>query len=122
MTSSDGATWQPLAAALLGRRCRTGAKAGYTRNSDGSFDIQTTSGGFFALLPEVTRPPAPAGLDGALLARAARALAGRSRPAASGAAVSYQVTLGQQAAARDPGPDDRGRRARSTTPRRASTA
>ena len=79
MTSTDGATWRPLQPLFSGALPK-GAGAGYTRNPDGSVEIETMAGGFFALLPETAPPPAPAGLTGQLLTRRPRPLvAGRER-------------------------------------------
>jgi Rv2525c-like, glycoside hydrolase-like domain len=94
MTSSDGLSWQPLSP-LFGGALANGAKAGYTRNSDGSFDIQTTAGGFFALLPEKARPPAPDGLT-ARFSHGQLVLSWPKSAGSAGDAVSYRVTLGQK--------------------------
>jgi hypothetical protein len=91
MSSSDGTTWQPLPP-LYGGALPTGAKAGYTRNADGSVDIATTAGGFFALLPETARPPAPAAPT-AHFSHGQLVLSWPKSVGAGGAAVSYQVTL-----------------------------
>jgi hypothetical protein len=94
MTSTDGINWQPLPP-LFGGALANGAKAGYTRNPDGSFDIQTTSGGFFAVLPEQARPPAPDGLT-ARFTHGQLVLSWPTSTGAAGNAISYKVTLGQK--------------------------
>jgi hypothetical protein len=94
MTSSDGITWQPLPP-LFGGALANEAKAGYTRSPDGSFDIQTTVGGFFALLPEKSRPPAPDGLT-ARFTHGQLVLSWPASTGAAGNAISYRVTLGQK--------------------------
>jgi hypothetical protein len=94
MTSADGVDWQPVAP-LFGGALANGAKAGYTRNPDGSFDIQTTSGGFFALLPEQARPPAPDGLS-ARFSHGQLVLSWPESVGAAGNAISYRITLGQK--------------------------
>ncbi len=91
MSSTDGVNWSPLPPLLAGA-LPAGAKAAYSRNPNGSFDITTTADGYFALLPELVRPPAPASLSarfshGQLVLRWPKSIG------ASGAAVSYQVTL-----------------------------
>jgi hypothetical protein len=91
MSSRDGATWQPLPPLYSGA-LPTGAKAGYTRNADGSVDIATTAGGFFALLPEKSRPPAP-GAPTARFSHGQLVLSWPKTTGAGGAAVSYQITL-----------------------------
>ena len=90
----DGVDWQPLPP-LFGGALANGAKAGYTRNPDGSFDIQTTTGGFFAALPEKARPPAPDGLT-ARFTHGQLVLNWPQSTGAAGNAVSYRVTLGQK--------------------------
>jgi hypothetical protein len=94
MTSSDGVNWQPLPP-LFGGALQSGAKAGYTRNANGSFDISTTSGGFFALLPEKTPPPAPGGLT-AQFSHGQLVLSWPKSTGSAGDAISYRVTLGQK--------------------------
>ena len=91
MSSTDGESWHPLQPLFSGG-LPEGQKAGYTRNPNGSFDISTTTSGFFALLPEVTPPPAPASLDGHF-AHGQLVLSWPKSLAASGPAVFYQVTL-----------------------------
>jgi len=91
MSSSDGLDWQPLRPLYSGA-LPAGAKAGYTRNADGSVDIETTTGGYFALLPETSRPPAPANLVGRF-SHGQLVLSWAKATGAGGAAVSYQVTL-----------------------------
>jgi hypothetical protein len=91
MASSDGTSWHPLQPLFSGALPK-GAKAGYTRNANGSVDIATTSGGYFALLPEVSRPPAPSELNGHF-AHGQLVLSWPKAMAVSGEAVSYQVTL-----------------------------
>ena len=91
MTSTDGATWTPLQPLFSGTLPR-GVRAGYSRNADGSLDIETTSSGFFAVLPERTRPPAPADLTGHF-SHGELVLSWGKSTGPSGAAVSYQVTL-----------------------------
>jgi hypothetical protein len=94
MSSSDGVDWQPIPP-LFGGALANGAKAGYTRNPDGSFDIQTTSGGYFALLPEKARPPAPDGLS-ARFSHGQLVLSWPKSVGSAGDAISYRVTLGQK--------------------------
>jgi len=91
MASTDGQTWHPLDALFSGG-LPAGASAGYTRNPNGSFDIQTTQPGFYALLPEVTPPPAPATLEGHFT-QGQLVLSWPKSLAVSGPAVFYQVTL-----------------------------
>jgi Domain of unknown function (DUF1906) len=91
MTSTNGKTWKPLGA-LASAVLPTGTSAGYARNPDGSVDVVTTAGGYFALLPELGRPPAPASLaghfeHGRLVLQWPRAMS------ASGPAISYQITI-----------------------------
>ena len=45
MTSSDGVELAAAASRSSAARLADGAKAGYTRNPNGSFDIQTTTAG-----------------------------------------------------------------------------
>jgi hypothetical protein len=94
MTSTDGLNWQPLPP-LFGGALQSGAKAGYTRNANGSFDISTTAGGFFALLPEQTPPPAPVGLT-AQFSHGQLVLSWPKSTGSAGDAISYRVTLGQK--------------------------
>jgi Domain of unknown function (DUF1906) len=101
MTSTDGATWKPLQALFSGALPK-GARAGYSRNPDGSVDIETTAGGFFALLPESSRPPAPTGLTGRF-DHGALVLSWAKSLAASGPAISYRVTLGTHPLLSTPG-------------------
>jgi hypothetical protein len=91
MTSTDGASWQPLQPLFSGALPR-GARAGYSRNPDGSVDVETTTGGFFALLPEAARPPAPAALTGHFV-RGELVLSWPAAAGAGGPAVGYRVTL-----------------------------
>jgi hypothetical protein len=91
MTSTDGVTWTPLQPLFSGLLPK-GARAGYTRNADGSLDIATTDSGFFAVLPERTRPPAPSGLTGHF-SHGELVLSWGTSTGPSGDAVSYQVTL-----------------------------
>ncbi len=101
MASSDGATWQPLEPLYSGE-LPAGVRSGYTRNHDGSVDIETTVGGFFALLPETTRPPAPAGLDGHF-SHGQLVLNWPKSEGASGSAISYEVTLANHSLLTIPG-------------------
>ena len=94
MTSTDGATWRPLQPLFSGALPK-GAGAGYTRNPDGSVDIETMAGGFFALLPETAPPSAPGGLTGHF-SRGDLVLSWPAASAASGPAISYRVTLGNR--------------------------
>ncbi len=94
MTSSDGVDWRPLQP-LFGGALANRAKAGYTRNPDGSFDIETTTGGFFAVLPEKARPPAPDGLT-AQFSHGQLVLSWPKSVGSAGDAISYRVTLGQK--------------------------
>jgi hypothetical protein len=91
MTSADGASWQPLQPLFSGALPK-GARAGYSRNPDGSVDVETTAGGFFAVLPETARPPAPVALAGHFV-RGALVLSWPATTGASGPAVAYRVTL-----------------------------
>jgi hypothetical protein len=91
MTSSDGTTWRPLQPLFSGTLSK-GARAGYSRNANGSFDIETTAGGYFAVLPERSRPPAPAALTGRF-SHGQLVLSWPKSVGPSGPAVSYQVTL-----------------------------
>jgi hypothetical protein len=92
MTSTDGTTWKPLAPLFSGLLPK-GARAGYSRNADGSLDIETTANGFFAVLPETTRPPAPTNLT-SRFSHGQLVLSWDMSTSASGDAVSYRVTLG----------------------------
>jgi hypothetical protein len=94
MTSSDGINWEPVPP-LYGGALQTRSRSGYTRNIDGSFDIQTTAGGYFALLPEKTRPPAPDGLT-ARFTHGQLVLSWPTSTGAAGNAISYRVTLGEK--------------------------
>ncbi|HEY4349107.1 MAG TPA: DUF1906 domain-containing protein [Gaiellaceae bacterium] len=91
MSSKDGVTWTPLRPLVAGA-LPVGAKAGFIRNRNGSFDIETTVDGYFALLPELTRPPAPASLGGHF-SHGRLVLKWPKSESASGPAVSYKVTL-----------------------------
>jgi hypothetical protein len=91
MASTDGEHWSPLAPLYSGA-LSTGARSGYTRNPDGSVDIETTSTGFFALLPELSRPPAPEAPSGHF-SHGQLVLSWPKTIAASGPAISYQVTI-----------------------------
>jgi Domain of unknown function (DUF1906) len=91
MTSTDGAHWLPLAPLYSGA-LSTGARSGYSRNPDGSVDVETTSAGFYALLPERSRPPAPEAPAGHF-SHGQLVLSWPKTSAASGPAVSYQVTI-----------------------------
>ncbi len=91
LTSPDGVNWKPLAE-LVGGVLPQGAKAGYARNQNGSFDIQTTAAGYFALLPDTTSPPAPAELTGHF-SHGALVLQWPKSSDETGTAASYQVTL-----------------------------
>jgi len=94
MMSSDGLDWKPVPP-LFGGALQLGARAGYTRHLDGSFDIQTTSGGYFAVLPEKGRPPAPDGLT-AHFSHGQLVLDWPTSTGAAGNAISYRVTIGQK--------------------------
>ncbi len=101
MTSSDGATWRPLQPLFSGALPK-GSQTGYTRNADGSVDIATTTGGYFAVLPEAMRPPAPAALTGRF-SHGQLVLSWPRSVGASGPAISYQVTLGNHSLLTIPG-------------------
>jgi len=101
MASSDGTSWHPLQPLFSGQLPR-GAKAGYTHNANGSWDIQTASPGFFALLPELSRPPAPGALNGHF-AHGQLVLSWPKSVAASGPAISYEVTLSNHSLLSIPG-------------------
>src|SRR5579871_3803479 len=92
MASTDGATWKPLQPLFSGALPK-GAQAGYSRNPDGSVDIETTAGGYFALLPETSPPPAPTAVTGRF-DHGALVLSWTKSQSASGPAISYRVTLG----------------------------
>jgi Rv2525c-like, glycoside hydrolase-like domain len=94
MTSTNGSSWKPLPQ-LVGGVLPAKAKAGYVRQPDGSFDIQTTTSGYFALLPDTTRPPAPASLTGHFT-HGTLVLQWPKSTDQSGAASSYQVSLTNQ--------------------------
>ena len=83
MTSTDGATWRPLQPLFSGALPK-GAGAGYTRNPDGSVEIETMAGGFFALLPETAPPPAPAAPDAGSSHAATSSSPGRPRALRAG--------------------------------------
>lgn len=70
----------------------SGDRAGYGGRPDGSFDIQTTFAGYFALVPDTTRPTAPAALD-ARFAHGSLVLRWPKSTDNSGAVASYEVTL-----------------------------
>jgi len=91
LSSTDGVSWSPLPALLAGA-LPAGVKAGYSRNPDGSFDIMTTANGYFAVRPELVRPPAPASLS-ARFSHGHLVLQWPKSIGATGAAISYQVTL-----------------------------
>jgi hypothetical protein len=91
MMSTDGTTWTPLAPLFSGALPK-GARAGFSRNSDGSIDVQTTVAGYFALLKETSPPPAPDGLTGHF-SHGQLVLEWPRSTGASGPAISYQVTL-----------------------------
>ena len=101
MTSTDGKTWKPLQSLFSGALPK-GARAGYSRNPDGSVDIETTAGGFYALLPEMSPPPAPTGLTGRF-DHGALVLSWTKSESASGSAISYRVTLGTRSLLATPG-------------------
>jgi len=92
--SSDGTTWQALPE-LVGNLLPVGVAAAYAREPDGSFEIQTRSAGFFALLPDSTPPPAPASLTGHF-SNGSLVLSWPASTGPTGAAVSYQVSLSGQ--------------------------
>jgi hypothetical protein len=92
MASTNGATWRPLKPLFSGALPK-GAGAGYSRNPDGSVDIETTAGGYFALLRETSPPPAPTDLTGRF-DHGALVLSWTRSESASGPAISYRVTLG----------------------------
>ena len=83
------------AAAQLGALSRPGRKRRLRPQPDGSVDIQTTASGYFALLPDTTRPPAPASLTGHF-SHGSLVLQWPPSTDASGPAASYQVTLTNQ--------------------------
>jgi hypothetical protein len=56
--SSNGRTWKRLPA-LAGGALPAGARMGYERGDDGSFEVQTTVAGTFAFVPDRTRPSPP---------------------------------------------------------------
>ena len=91
VSSPDGLAWTPLPPLTSGA-IPPGTKSGYVRNLDGSVDIQTTTSGYFALLPDTTRPPAPASLTGHF-SHGSLVLQWPPSTDASGPAASYQVTL-----------------------------
>jgi hypothetical protein len=101
MTSTDGVTWKPLQPLFSGALPK-GERAGYSRNADGSVDIETTVGGFFALLPESSPPPAPATLTGRF-DHGDLVLSWAKSEGASGPAISYRVTLGTRSLLTIPG-------------------
>jgi hypothetical protein len=90
MSSRDGVTWSPLSPLVAGA-LPPGAKAGYKRNPNGSFDITTVAAGYFAVLPELTRPPAPTLT--ARFSHGSLVLQWPKSVGATGAAISYQVTV-----------------------------
>jgi hypothetical protein len=101
MSSGDGTSWHPLQPLFSGQLAH-GTEAGYTHNANGSWDIQTSAPGFFALLPELTRPPAPGDLTGHF-AHGQLVLDWPKSVAVSGPALSYEVTLGNHSLLTIPG-------------------
>jgi hypothetical protein len=90
VSSTNGSSWQPLPQ-LVGNLLPTGLAAGYAREPDGSYEIETRSSGYFSLLPDLMPPTAPSALGGHF-SHGSLVL---SWPA-SATAVSYQVTLTNQ--------------------------
>ena len=86
-----------LAAAgeLVGNLLPGAAEAGFAREPDGTLEVVTRTPGLFALLPETTPPPAPAGLRGHF-AYGSLVLSWPSVSDASGPAVAYEVSLSGQ--------------------------
>lgn len=91
LTSTDGTNWQPLAV-LTSAVLPPGVSAGYLRLPDGSLDVLTTLPGYFALLPELASPPAPADVTGRF-SQGQLLLSWQKSSGAAGPATSYQVTL-----------------------------
>ena len=104
---------------LFGGALPTGAHAGYTRSADGSLDIQTTIGGFFALLPERRARPRPPTLTGHF-SHGALVLSWPKSTDAERAARSYQGHAHQPPLLTITGRLPQ-RSRRSIPPRRAST-
>jgi hypothetical protein len=90
--SPEGVTWTAIAR-LTAAGLPAGAASGYTRQGDGSVDIQTRTPGFFALFADTIAPAAPTGLAGRFSSGALR-LAWRVATDNSGSVASYQVNLG----------------------------
>jgi hypothetical protein len=91
MRSTNGTNWKPIPEITEGS-LPPGIPAGFTRGRNGSFDITTAGNGYFGLLPELKRPPAPAHLSGTfshgrLVLRWPRSIG------TTGPATSYQVTI-----------------------------
>jgi hypothetical protein len=89
--STNGVTYKPVLPLVEGA-LPSGALVGYLRQSDGSVEFRTTIAGYFALLPDETRPRAPATLDarfshGSLLLRWPKSTDN------SGEVTGYRVTL-----------------------------
>ena len=120
MSSSDGVGWQPLPPLYSGA-LPTGARAGYTRNADGSVDIADDRRRLLRAPPREDTATRPDGPGRPLLARPARPqLAEVGRRGWSSRLLPGHTR--REAAPLDPRPDH-GRSLRgSTTPRRASTA
>ena len=91
LASTDGTTWLPVPEIVDGKR-PVGARSAYVRNTDGSFDIQTTAAGYFALLPDRTPPPPPATLTGHF-AKGALVLQWPASTDLTGPAAGYRITL-----------------------------
>ena len=92
MSSTDGARWSPWRRSSPARS-RKGRRQATPATPTARSTIETTAGGFFALLPERGATPRPGRADRALLARRARPLLAGRRAARAAPAVSYRVTL-----------------------------
>ena len=56
--STNGTTWKRVPS-LAGGVLPSGARTGYERAADGTFDVQTTVAGTFAFVPDRTTPSPP---------------------------------------------------------------
>ena len=89
--STNGTTWKRVPALAEGV-LPSGARTGYERAADGTFDVQTTVPGTFAFVPDRTRPSPP-------LVAGARFTGGRLRVSwtpsldSNGPIAGYVVTL-----------------------------
>jgi glycoside hydrolase-like protein len=89
--SANGTIWKHVPA-LAGGVLAPGQRAGYLRQEDGSFELQTSVAATFAFVPDRTRPSAPA-LRTVRLARDALRFAWSPAADGNGPVAGYVVTL-----------------------------